>query len=100
MLRLSLLTVAIASVSMFGFRSSAVADAKPRLAGPVMYENLAIYFIKGEDAGGPAPLTLDEALEKGAVRVYETGEVRRLEIENIGDQEVFVNAGDIVKGGR
>lgn len=100
MLRLSLLTVAIASISMFGLRPSAAADAKPRLAGPVIHDNLAIYFIKGESADGPAPLTLKEALEKGAVRVHETGEVRRLEIENIGDQEVFVNAGDIVKGGR
>lgn len=34
------------------------------------------------------------------VRVSETGNVNALEIENLGDQDVFVQAGDIVKGGQ
>ena len=46
------------------------------------------------------PLTLDEALAKGAVKVHETGTVNALQIENLGKDEVFVQAGDIVKGGQ
>ena len=46
------------------------------------------------------PLTLDEALAKGAVKVHETGNVNELQIENLGTDEVFVQSGDIVKGGQ
>ena len=42
---------------------------------------------KPGDAGKP-PLTLQEALQKGVVRVRETGRVNQLEIENLGDQDV------------
>jgi hypothetical protein len=34
------------------------------------------------------------------VRVIETGSVNQLDIENLGDEEVFVQSGDIVKGGK
>jgi hypothetical protein len=46
------------------------------------------------------PLTLQEAMARGAVRVHETGNVSELAIENLGDQEIFVQSGDIVKGGK
>jgi hypothetical protein len=46
------------------------------------------------------PLTLEEALRDGKVQVRETGNVNSLEIENLGDEPVFVQAGDIVKGGK
>ena len=46
------------------------------------------------------PLTLDEALGKRAVKVHETGNVNELQIENLGTDEVFVQSGDIVKGGQ
>jgi hypothetical protein len=46
------------------------------------------------------PLTLQEALAKGAVKVQETGSVNALTVENTGKDEVFVQAGDIVKGGQ
>src|SRR5205807_8442095 len=68
--------------------------------GPVVHENLAIYFVHGGSAGGPVPLTLAEALEQRRVQVRETGKVNELEVENIGDQEVFIQSGEIVKGGR
>ena len=45
-------------------------------------------------------MTLEEALAKGRVKVRETGNVNELTVENVGDSEVFVQAGDIVKGGR
>ncbi len=51
-------------------------------------------------AGGPVPLTLQEALAKGNVQVVETGRVNELQIENTGGEQVFIQAGDIVKGGK
>ena len=71
-----------------------------RVTGPVIHENLAIYLVHGKSAAGPVPLTLDEALGKRAVKVHETGNVNELQIENLGNDEVFVQSGDIVKGGQ
>jgi hypothetical protein len=56
--------------------------------------------VHGASAGGAIPLTLEEALEKGSVRVFETGEVNDLKVENLGSEAVFIQSGDIVKGGR
>lgn len=78
----------------------ACADDKDRISGPHVHENLAVYFIHGTSAPGPVPLTLQEALDKGSVRVIETGEVNELKIENTGSDEIFIQSGDIVKGGR
>jgi hypothetical protein len=67
-----------------------------------VFKNLQVYFINGEKRGQDAKyLPLAEAMEKGIARVNETGEVQNLTIENLSETEyVFVNAGDIVKGGR
>jgi hypothetical protein len=72
----------------------------PRVSGPFAHGNLALYFMHGPSAPGPVPLTLQEALAKKQVLVHETGDVNRLMIENRGDEEVFVQAGEIVKGGK
>lgn len=72
----------------------------PQVSDPVTHDNLSIYFIKGASESGPVPLTLDEALEKGGVKVHETQQVSELEIENTGNEAVLVHAGDIVKGGQ
>ncbi len=71
-----------------------------RVADPVVHENLAVYFIHGKSAPGKVPLTLEEAMAKGVVKVRETSNVNQLEIENLGMDEVFVQSGDIVKGGK
>jgi hypothetical protein len=71
-----------------------------RLSEPVVHENLAIYFIHGQSRGGPIPLTLQEALAKRVIEVREIGQVNELEVENTGAGEVFIQAGDIVKGGQ
>jgi hypothetical protein len=44
-------------------------------------------------------LTLQEALAQKKVRVYETKDVNSLAIKNLSDQDVYVQAGDIVRGG-
>lgn len=71
-----------------------------RISGPYIHDNLAIYFVHGPSAPGPVPLTLAEALEGGDVKVLETGTVDTLEIENQSDSEIYIQAGDIVKGGK
>jgi hypothetical protein len=83
-----------------GWPGLAAAIAPPRVSGPFAHDNLALYFAHGPSAPGPVPLTLQEALAKGSVLVHETGDVNRLVIENRGEDEVFVQAGEIVKGGK
>src|SRR5262249_56767423 len=72
-------------------------DPSPRITGPHVHANLAIYFVHGPSADGPVPLTLTEALANGKVRVIETGKTE-LQIENAGDEHIFIQAGDILKG--
>lgn len=79
---------------------AAAKESALNVSGPHVEGNLAVYFIHGQSRPGPVPLTLAEAMRKGRVTVHETGRVEQLLIENTGDQEVFVQAGDIVKGGR
>jgi hypothetical protein len=98
---LLLLLTALSLPLLSGLRpGAAVADDGYRVSDPVTHENVAIYFVHGPSRGGPVPLTLEEGLSAKTVRVYETSNVNELAIENLGDQEVFVQSGDIVKGGQ
>jgi hypothetical protein len=97
----SVALVAAAAFAAIGSASGpAFAEQGIRVSGPHSYENLAVYFVHGASAPGPVPLTLQEAVARGAVQVIETGRVNELQIENTGSEQVFVQAGDIVKGGK
>ena len=97
---LGLRVAASAATLLFGLAGRASAPESYRISGPFVHENLAVDFVHGKTQNGPVPLTLEEALQKGAVRLHETSNVNELQIENLGDEEVFVQAGDIVKGGK
>jgi hypothetical protein len=73
-----------------------------RLSGPYQYENLAIFLVHGSDQPNSRLFTpLQEAMERKLVIVHETSDVNELAIENVSaTEEVFVQAGDIVKGGQ
>ena len=72
-----------------------------KISGPYTHKNLSIFLIHGEDrAKGQIPLTLQEAMKQKKVIVHETENVNTLAIENISQEEVFVQSGDIVKGGK
>ena len=72
-----------------------------RLSGPFTHKNLTIYLIHGKNLiEGRSFLTLQEALEQKKVVVYETNDVNELSIQNRSRQDVYVQAGDIVKGGQ
>ena len=72
------------------------------ISGPYPCRNLQIFLVHGEtQLDERRYATLAEALEKGLLVVKETGNVQELTIENRSkDVSVFLNAGDIVKGGR
>src|SRR5262249_41236841 len=71
------------------------------VSGPYTHKNLTIFLLHGAGASqGQAPLTLQEAMKRKLVVVRETGDVNRLTIQNRSNQDVFVQAGDIVKGGQ
>jgi hypothetical protein len=69
--------------------------------GPFTHENLTVFLIQGRDeSGGQKYLTLAEALDQKKVVVHETGNVNELTIENVSDDPVYIQSGEIVKGGR
>jgi hypothetical protein len=72
------------------------------LSGPFTHRNLQIFLVEGDSQLEERHYaTLSEALAKRLVVIKETGSVQELSIENrSGKVTVFLNAGDIVKGGR
>ncbi|HEU4509067.1 MAG TPA: DUF6569 family protein [Pyrinomonadaceae bacterium] len=70
-----------------------------RLSGPYTHENLTVFLVHGKDQTTKTFLTLEEALAQKKVRVYETKEVNELAIRNFSNQDVYVQSGDIVRGG-
>jgi hypothetical protein len=72
------------------------------ISKPYIYKSLTIFLLCGEDKiKGKSFWTLQEAMEQEKVIVHETGNVNKLEIENLLlDEEVFIQSGDIVKGGK
>lgn len=105
--------VAVAKFSNIRLQAEAPPQAKPvreqdlavgnyRLSGPYTHENLTVFLLHGTDnPAGSHFLTLQEAMERKTVVVHETQEVNELAIENLSrTEEVFVQAGDIVKGGQ
>jgi hypothetical protein len=102
-MRIMTFTVLAAAASVFSALlpgPARAAGGERVISGPFTHGNLAIYFVHGASAAGAVPLTLQEAMAKGTVRVIETGSVNELKIENLGDEDVFIQSGDIVKGGR
>lgn len=71
-----------------------------RYSGPYNKENLSVILIHGESKYKNDLLTLTEAMKQGKVKVYETGNVNKLAIENVSKEDVYIQAGDIVKGGK
>lgn len=70
-----------------------------RLSGPYAHGNLTVFLVHGKDLTNKTFLTLQEALEQKKVRVYETKDVNQLAIRNFSNEEIYVQAGDIVRGG-
>src|ERR1017187_10099339 len=93
---ISLLTFALLAAPL------GVAADDLRISGPFTHDNLSVFLIHGTrpDAAKGKLLTLHEAMDAKKVVVYETGTVNELSIENQSSQDVYIQSGDIVKGGR
>src|SRR6266487_1910013 len=103
---LAILAVLIAPVCMAAGWGS-YGEKKPqekedyRLEGPFTRGNLTVFLIHGKDKiKGQTFITLQEALVQKKVIVRETRSVNELSIENVSREEVYVQSGDIVKGGQ
>jgi hypothetical protein len=71
------------------------------ISGPFVTANLSVFLLHASDCLPLSNfLTLEEALEKEHVVLEETGNVSQLKIKNVGDEVVFIQSGDIVKGGK
>ena len=77
-------------------------NADYALSGPYTCQNLSIFLVHGKDRiKGKRLISLSDALERKLVTVDETGAVNRLTAQNkSSDVYVFIQSGDIVKGGQ
>ncbi len=84
-------------------QATGAAAARPvfKVNKAVSHSNLSVFPIEGEEAGDWTDLlTLEEAIEREVFIVHETAAVNQLAVENLSmDFDVFIQAGDIVKGG-
>lgn len=68
---------------------------------PKIVENLSVFILTGKETiNGKSYNILSEAMKNKEVVVNETGDVNRLSIDNNSDKYVFINSGDIVRGGK
>jgi hypothetical protein len=76
-----------------------------QLSGPYTHANLSVFLVHKPGVAKDVAnyLTLEEAFAAKTLQVTEKGEggqVNTLEVENTGDQPVYLQAGDTVKGGK
>ncbi len=72
-----------------------------KINGPFKSKNLQVFIIHGADTSKyPSIQTLSEAMSAKSIQVFETGNVNELACQNLSDRPVFIQSGDIVKGGR
>ncbi|HZF40331.1 MAG TPA: DUF6569 family protein, partial [Blastocatellia bacterium] len=106
-IRLFLIVFSIALVAAMTSQRKAASQPQPptvaeyTVSEPYTHKNLTIFLLHGAgQSQGRTPLTLQEAMKRKLVVVRETGDVNRLTVQNRSNQDIFVQAGDIVKGGQ
>jgi hypothetical protein len=78
-------------------RGAAVLAKDYRISGPHTHGNLSVYMIHGKDAiENLQILTLQEGVEQGTAVVHDRSQ---LFIDNRSNRPLFIQSGDIVKGG-
>jgi ARG/rhodanese/phosphatase superfamily protein len=94
--------IAIAFLSLLvglPLNAKAQVSSNYRFSGPYTHGNLTVFLVHGKDLTNKTFLTLQEALAQKKVRVYETKDVNELAIRNLSNEDIYVQAGDIVRGG-
>ena len=65
------------------------------------YKNLQVCLLYGKaDLNGKKYVTLNYALKNKMVTLIETQDVNQLSLDNNSDQYIYINSGDIVRGGQ
>jgi hypothetical protein len=102
LLGFSLLLFSAAAQNRPSAKTDPMSDpAVQMITGPYTHENLAVFLLHGKDQlPGKHYLTLGEALTQKKAVVYETSQVNELMVENLSDEEIYIQSGDIVKGGK
>ena len=101
----------VLATAMLGTALPCWADPGPGdliLEGPYVHGNLAVFVVRGRATDDREYITLDEGLRSLTVEVTERGgrgegdraTVNTLEIENRSTKWLFLQAGDVVKGGK
>jgi hypothetical protein len=85
-----------ASSNAWSFEGSGFEDY--RIANPVVRDNLAVYFVHGNGTSAAAPISLEQALATGAVKINESAK-RPVTIENLSGASVFIPLGTLLVGG-
>ncbi|MEM7104905.1 MAG: DUF6569 family protein [Bacteroidota bacterium] len=68
---------------------------------PVNYKNLQVYMISGKtNADNIDYVTLKDAMNKKLIQINETSNVSELKLSNNSDKTIYINAGDIIRGGK
>ncbi len=89
--------------ALFVFAAVVAAQSRAyRISAPYSHNNLTIFLIHGKNETPRTNiLTLQEAMERRILRVFETSDVNELAVENVSKVfDVFIQSGDIVKGGK
>ena len=89
----------IAQADSPAVRGEAIKTTDYTISGPHTHNNLTVFLIHGgETMKKTNVVTLQEAIEQNVAIVHETG-MGQLFIDNRGNAPLFIQAGDIVKGG-
>jgi len=102
-MRIFIIALSALALLLCGAANAAEKSARPeyRISGPYTHKNLCIFLIHGPDkVKGRKFLVLQEAMDQKVVVVSETSNVNQLMIENKGDVDVYIQSGEIVKGGK
>jgi hypothetical protein len=90
---LSLLLVALC------FSATFAQTIEYRIRGPFSHGALSIYLIESAETNAHPYVTLQDALRSGHAVIHENNS-QTLWIENLSDSDLFVQSGDIIKGGQ
>jgi hypothetical protein len=73
-----------------------------RITGPLIHQNLAVFFLCSDKQDDRDFLTLDEGLKKSLVSIKEQEheQVQELQIENTSDRPLFLQEGERLQGGK